>query len=61
MADDELSKNQAYVLLNVDYKHQKNIISKSKSSSSTPFQTNLQPSFDVYDGSIFENCIKLII
>ncbi len=28
----------------------------SKSSSSTPFQTNLQPSFDVYDDSIFENC-----
>ena len=31
MADDESSKNQAYVLLNVDYKHQKNIISKAKS------------------------------
>ena len=31
MTDDELSKNQAYVLLNVDYKHQKNIISKAKS------------------------------
>ena len=30
MADEKLSRNQAYILLNVDYKHQKNIIDKAE-------------------------------
>ena len=31
MVDEKSSRNQAYVLLNVDYKHQKDIINKAKS------------------------------
>ena len=46
MADDELSKNQAYVLLNVDYKHQKNIISKAKSF---PTVQNVKTMYGIYD------------
>ena len=46
MADDELSKNQAYVLLNVDYKHQKSIISKSKSFSTVQ---NVKTMYGIYD------------
>jgi len=46
MADDELSKNQAYVLLNVDYKHQKNIISKAKSF---PTVQNVKTMYGIYE------------
>ena len=46
MADDGLSKNQAYVLLNVDYKHQKNIISKAKSF---PTVQNVKTMYGIYD------------
>ena len=46
MADDELSKNQAYVLLNVDYKHQKNIINKAKSF---PTVQNVKTMYGIYD------------
>jgi len=46
MANDELSKNQAYVLLNVDYKHQKNIISKAKSF---PTVQNVKKMIGIYD------------
>jgi hypothetical protein len=44
MADDESSKNQAYVLLNVDYKHQKSIISKAKSF---PIVQNVKTMYDL--------------
>ena len=46
MADDESSKNQAYVLLNVDYKHQKNIINKAKS---LPTVANVKVMYGIYD------------
>ena len=46
MADDESSKNQAYVLLNVDYKHQKSIISKAKSF---PIVQNVKTMYGIYD------------
>ena len=46
MADDELSKNQAYVLLNIDYKHQKNIIDKAKSF---PTVQNVKTMYGIYD------------
>ena len=46
MADDKSSKNQAYVLLNVDYKHQKSIISKSKSF---PTVQNVKTMYGIYD------------
>ena len=46
MADDESSKNQAYVLLNVDYKHQKNIINKAKSF---PTVQNVKTMYGIYD------------
>jgi len=46
MADDESSKNQAYVLLNVDYKHQKNIINKAKS---LPTVQNVKTMYGIYD------------
>ena len=46
MADDESSKNQAYVLLNVDYKHQKNIINKAKSFSTVQ---NVKTMYGIYD------------
>jgi len=46
MADDGLSKNQAYVLLNIDYKHQKNIINKAKSF---PTVQNVKTMYGIYD------------
>jgi len=46
MTDDELSKNQAYVLLNIDYKHQKNIIDKAKSF---PTVQNVKTMYGIYD------------
>ena len=46
MADDELSKNQAYVLLNIDYKHQKNIIDKAKLF---PTVQNVKTMYGIYD------------
>jgi len=46
MADDESSKNQAYVLLNIDYKHQKNIIDKAKSF---PTVQNVKTMYGIYD------------
>ncbi len=46
MADDESSKNQAYVLLNVDYKHQKSIINKAKSF---PIVQNVKTMYGIYD------------
>ena len=46
MVDEKSSRNQAYVLLNVDYKHQKDIINKAKS-----FQTveNVKVMYGIYD------------
>ena len=46
MVDDELSGNQAYVLLNIDYKHQKNIIDKAKSF---PTVQNVKTMYGIYD------------
>ena len=46
MADEKLSKNQAYVLLNVDYKHQKNIINKAESLSAVK---NVKTMYGIYD------------
>ena len=46
MADEKLSKNQAYVLLNVDYKHQKNIINKAESLSTVK---NVKTMYGIYD------------
>ena len=46
MADEKLSRNQAYVLLNVDYKHQKNIINKAESLSTVQ---NVKTMYGLYD------------
>ena len=46
MVDDKSSRNQAYVLLNVDYKHQKDIINKAKSLSTV---VNVKVMYGIYD------------
>jgi len=46
MVDDKSSRNQAYVLLNVDYKHQKDIINKAKSLSTV---ANVKVMYGIYD------------
>ena len=46
MADEKSSRDQAYVLLNVDYKHQKDIINKAKS---LPAVTNVKVMYGIYD------------
>ena len=46
MADEKSSRNQAYVLLNVEYKHQKDIINKAKS---LPAVTNVKVMYGIYD------------
>ena len=46
MVDEKSSRNQAYVLLNVDYKHQKDIINKAKS---LPTVTNAKAMYGIYD------------
>ena len=46
MADEKTSSNQAYVLLNVDYKHQKNIINKAESLSTVQ---NVKTMYGIYD------------
>ena len=46
MVDEKSSRNQAYVLLNVDYKHQKDIINKAKSLSTV---SNVKVMYGIYD------------
>ena len=46
MVDDKSSRNQAYVLLNVEYKHQKDIINKAKSLQAV---TNVKTMYGIYD------------
>ena len=46
MVDEKSSRNQAYVLLNVDYKHQKDIISKAKSF---PTVKNVKTMYGIYE------------
>ena len=46
MAEEEPPSNQAYVLLNVDYKHQKNIINKAKS---LPTVKNVKTMYGIYE------------
>ena len=46
MADEKSSRNQAYVLLNVDYKHQKDIINKARS---LPTVENVKTMYGIYD------------
>ena len=46
MVDEKSSRNQAYVLLNVDYKHQKDIINKAKS---LPAVVNVKVMYGIYD------------
>ena len=46
MVDEKSSRNQAYVLLNVDYKHQKDIINKAKS---LPTVENVKTMYGIYD------------
>ena len=46
MVDEKTSRNQAYVLLNVDYKHQKDIINKAKS---LPTVENVKVMYGIYD------------
>ena len=46
MTDEKSSRNQAYVLLNVEYKHQKDIITKAKS---LPAVTNVKTMYGIYD------------
>jgi len=46
MVDEKSSRNQAYVLLNVEYKHQKDIISKAKS---LPAVANVKTMYGIYD------------
>ncbi len=46
MVDEKSSRNQAYVLLNVDYKHQKDIINKAKS---LPAVSNVKVMYGIYD------------
>ena len=46
MVDEKSARNQAYVLLNVDYKHQKDIINKAKS---LPAVENVKVMYGIYD------------
>jgi|TARA_Y100000294_G_C8360612_1_gene258601 DNA-binding Lrp family transcriptional regulator len=46
MTDDKSPHNQAYVLLNVDYKHQKDIINKAKSF---PTVKNVKTMYGIYE------------
>ena len=46
MTDEKSSRNQAYVLLNVEYKHQKDIINKAKSLSAV---VNVKTMYGIYD------------
>jgi len=46
MTDEKSLRNQAYVLLNVDYKHQKNIINKAKSFSAVK---NVKTMYGIYE------------
>ena len=46
MTDEKSLRNQAYVLLNVEYKHQKDIITKAKS---LPAVTNVKTMYGIYD------------
>ena len=46
MVDEKSSRNQAYVLLNVDYKHQNNIIDKAKAF---PTVQNVKTMYGIYD------------
>ena len=46
MTGEESPSNQAYVLLNVDYKHQKNIIKKAKSLSTVK---NVKTMYGIYE------------
>ena len=46
MVDEKSSRNQAYVLLNVDYKHQKDIINKARSLSTVE---NVKTMYGIYD------------
>ena len=46
MTDDKSPNNQAYVLLNVDYKHQKDIINKAKS---LPTVKNVKTMYGIYE------------
>ncbi len=46
MVDEKSSRNQAYVLLNVDYKHQKDIISKVKLF---PAVKNVKVMYGIYE------------
>ena len=45
MVDEKSSRNQAYVLLNVDYKHQKDIINKARS---LPTVENVKTMYGIY-------------
>ena len=46
MVDEKSSRNQAYVLLNVEYKHQKDIINKAKSLQAV---ANVKTMYGIYD------------
>ena len=46
MVDEKSSRNQAFVLLNVEYKHQKDIINKAKS---LPTVENVKVMYGIYD------------
>ena len=46
MTDEKSLRNQAYVLLNVEYKHQKDIINKAKS---LPAVVNVKTMYGIYD------------
>jgi len=46
MVDEKSSRNQAYVLLNVDYKHQKDIINKARL---LPAVENVKTMYGIYD------------
>jgi len=46
MVDEKSSRNQAYILLNVDYKHQKDIINKARS---LPTVANVKTMYGIYD------------
>ena len=46
MVDEKSSRNQAYVLLNVDYKHQKDFINKARP---TPTVENVNTMYGIYD------------
>ena len=46
MTEEESPSNQAYVLLNIDYKHQQNIINKAKS---LPTVKNVKTMYGIYE------------